>query len=77
MFNLLSRPLNWLALGAMLSLLPHAYAAEPAPESLRIGYQKGSVSMVLAKTTSCWKNVFRKLTSPGSSFRQARKCWKH
>lgn len=49
MFNLLSRPLHGLALAAMLAVTAHAYAAEPAPESLRIGYQKGSVSMVLAK----------------------------
>lgn len=49
MFNLLSRPLHGLALAAMLAVTAYAHAAEPAPESLRIGYQKGSVSMVLAK----------------------------
>ncbi len=49
MFNLLSRPFHWLAIAAMFSLTAQAQAAAPAPESLRIGYQKGSVSMVLAK----------------------------
>lgn len=49
MFNLLSRPFHWLALGAILAVTAQSQAAEPAPDSLRIGYQKGSVSMVLAK----------------------------
>lgn len=39
-----------LGLAGLLSLSVFAYAAEPAPASLRIGYQKGSVSMVLAKS---------------------------
>ncbi|HAF51929.1 MAG TPA: aliphatic sulfonate ABC transporter substrate-binding protein, partial [Leclercia adecarboxylata] len=37
-------------LAGLLALSALAHAAEPAPESLRIGYQKGSVSMVLAKS---------------------------
>jgi len=35
---------------ALIAVSALAQAAEPAPESLRIGYQKGSVSMVLAKS---------------------------
>ena len=49
MFNLLRRPVHWLALGALLAVTVQSQAAEPAPEGLRISYQKGSVSMVLAK----------------------------
>ena len=37
-------------LTALFAVSALAQAAEPAPESLRIGYQKGSVSMVLAKS---------------------------
>ena len=37
-------------LTALVAVSALAQAAEPAPESLRIGYQKGSVSMVLAKS---------------------------
>ncbi len=37
-------------LAGLLALSGLAHAAEPAPDSLRIGYQKGSVSMVLAKS---------------------------
>ncbi|XTZ37024.1 sulfonate ABC transporter substrate-binding protein [Salmonella enterica] len=40
---------RWWPLLGLLTLSAFAYAAEPAPESVRIGYQKGSVSMVLAK----------------------------
>ncbi len=46
MFETLTR----ISLAGLLALTGLAYAAEPAPESLRIGYQKGSVSMVLAKS---------------------------
>lgn len=47
--NMLSRLLSVVALGG--ALVSQSYAAEPAaPESFRIGYQKGSVSMVLAKS---------------------------
>ncbi|QHM70504.1 sulfonate ABC transporter substrate-binding protein [Mixta intestinalis] len=38
------------ALLALLGLSAIAYAAPQAPDAIRIGYQKGSVSMVLAKT---------------------------
>lgn len=37
-------------LAGLLALSALAHAAAPAPDSLRIGYQKGSVSMVLAKS---------------------------
>ncbi|WP_039056330.1 sulfonate ABC transporter substrate-binding protein [Enterobacter sp. Bisph1] len=50
MFNLFRYPAHRLALAGLLTLSAWSHAAEPAAESLRIGYQKGSVSMVLAKT---------------------------
>jgi len=50
MFNRLSFSATGLLLGGLLTLSAWAQAAEPAPEALRIGYQKGSVSMVLAKS---------------------------
>lgn len=40
---------KWLTAGLLLAGL-QAQAAEPDPEQIRIGYQKGSVSMVLAKS---------------------------
>ncbi|VDR28625.1 Putative aliphatic sulfonates-binding protein precursor [Raoultella terrigena] len=39
-----------LALGGLLMLSALSHAAQSAPDALRIGYQKGSVSMVLAKS---------------------------
>ncbi|MCS3602438.1 sulfonate transport system substrate-binding protein [Buttiauxella sp. BIGb0471] len=50
MFNLLKRTAPWLMLTGALSLSATLHAAETGPEQLRIGYQKGSVSMVLAKS---------------------------
>lgn len=44
-----------LALAGLLSVSTFAVAAESSPEALRIGYQKGSIGMVLAKATSYWK----------------------
>lgn len=46
MFN----PLRILALSGLLTLSALGHAAEPAPDALRVGYQKGSVSMVLTKS---------------------------
>jgi ABC-type nitrate/sulfonate/bicarbonate transport systems, periplasmic components len=40
----------WLALAGLLSFSALSQAADTAPDALRIGYQKGSVSMVLAKS---------------------------
>lgn len=48
-----------LALAGLLSVSTFAVAAESSPEALRIGYQKGSIGMVLAKATSYWKNAIR------------------
>nr|VUD29852.1 aliphatic sulfonate ABC transporter substrate-binding protein [Raoultella sp. NCTC 9187] len=48
-----------LALGGLLMLSALSHAAQSAPDALRIGYQKGSVSMVLAKATSCWNSATR------------------
>lgn len=39
-----------IALGGLLTLSALSHAAQSAPDALRIGYQKGSVSMVLAKS---------------------------
>ncbi len=39
-----------LALVGLLSVSTIAVAAESSPEALRIGYQKGSIGMVLAKS---------------------------
>ena len=54
-----------LALAGLLSVSTFAVAAESSPEALRIGYQKGSIGMVLAKATSYWKNAIRNQKSPG------------
>lgn len=50
MLNLFKRHSPWLALTGLLSLSALSHAATSAPETLRIGYQKGSISMVLAKS---------------------------
>lgn len=42
--------LKTLALSGLLTLSALSQAAQSAPDALRIGYQKGSVSMVLAKS---------------------------
>lgn len=43
-------PLRALTLGGLLLFSTLGHAASAAPDALRIGYQKGSVSMVLAKS---------------------------
>ncbi|HCT5821534.1 TPA: sulfonate ABC transporter substrate-binding protein [Citrobacter sedlakii] len=48
MLNLLKQPL--LAFGGLLALSAATFAAPSSPDALRIGYQKGSISMVLAKS---------------------------
>jgi len=50
MFNLFRPRIRTLALTGLLTLSAWSQAAEPAPDALRIGYQKGSISMVLAKS---------------------------
>ena len=50
MLNLFKRHSPWLALTGLLSLSALSHAATSTPETLRIGYQKGSISMVLAKS---------------------------
>lgn len=44
------RKLIKLVLAGLLSVSTLAVAAESSPEALRIGYQKGSIGMVLAKS---------------------------
>lgn len=72
MFKRLTR----LGLAGLLALTSLAHAAETAPEHLRIGYQKGSVSMVLAKSHQLLEKRFPKTTFSGLSSLLARKCWK-
>ncbi|MBB1199880.1 sulfonate ABC transporter substrate-binding protein [Enterobacteriaceae bacterium 89] len=50
MFNLFRPAIKTLALSGLLTLSAWSQASESAPDALRIGYQKGSVSMVLAKS---------------------------
>ncbi|EPF18730.1 Putative aliphatic sulfonates-binding protein precursor [Cedecea davisae] len=50
MFNSLKRRSPWLVFAGMIAFSAYSNAAESGPEQLRIGYQKGSVSMVLAKS---------------------------
>ena len=50
MRNLFNWRIQSLALTGLLTLSAWSQAAEPAPDTLRIGYQKSSVSMVLAKS---------------------------
>lgn len=50
MFNLFRSRAGGLALCGLLTLSAWSHAAEKAPDALRIGYQKGSVSMVLARS---------------------------
>lgn len=50
MFNLFRPSVRTLALSGLLTISAWSHAADSAPDALRIGYQKGSVSMVLAKS---------------------------
>ncbi len=50
MFNLLKRRSPWLVFAGLLAFSTYSNASDSGPEQLRIGYQKGSVSMVLAKS---------------------------
>lgn len=50
MRNLLKTRTAWLAFAGLLAFSGLTQAAEPSPDALRIGYQKGSISMVLAKS---------------------------
>lgn len=47
-----------IGLAGLLAVASLAQAAEKTPESLRIGYQKGSVSMVLAKSHALLEKRF-------------------
>lgn len=65
-----------LALVGLLSVSTIAVAAESSPEALRIGYQKGSIGMVLAKSHQLLENAIRNQKSPRWSSPRVRKCWK-
>lgn len=49
-----------LALVGLLSVSTIAVAAESSPEALRIGYQKGSIGMVLAKSHQLLEKLMRR-----------------
>lgn len=65
-----------IGLAGLLAVASLAQAAEKAPESLRIGYQKGSVSMVLAKSHALLEKRFRRPNSHGSSSLPDHRCWR-
>lgn len=65
-----------LALAGLLSVSTFAVAAESSPEALRIGYQKGSIGMVLAKSHQLLEKRYRNQKSHGWSSPRVRKCWK-
>ncbi len=66
-----------LALVGLLSVSTIAVAAESSPEALRIGYQKGSIGMVLAKSHQLLEKTLSAIKNlPGWSSPRVRKCWK-
>ncbi len=72
MFKILTR----IGLAGLLAVASLAQAAEAAPESLRIGYQKGSVSMVLAKSHALLEKRFPDTTFSWVEFPAGPKCWR-
>lgn len=65
-----------LVLAGLLSVSTIAVAAESSPEALRIGYQKGSIGMVLAKSHQLLEKRYPQTKSPGSSSPLAHRCWR-
>lgn len=65
-----------LALAGLLSVSTLAVAAESSPEALRIGYQKGSIGMVLAKSHQLLEKRYPQTKSPGWSSPLAHRCWR-
>lgn len=65
-----------LALAGLLSVSTFAVAAESSPEALRIGYQKGSIGMVLAKSHQLLEKRYPESKSHRWSSPRVRKCWK-
>lgn len=63
------------AFAALVALSANVIAAD-APAQLRVGYQKGSVSMVLAKSHQMLEQRFPTHRSNGLNFQQDRKCWR-
>ena len=58
-------PLRALTLGGLLLFSTLGHAAPAAPDALRIGYQKGSVSMVLAKSHQLLEQRYRRFRRIG------------
>jgi hypothetical protein len=71
MFKHLTR----IGLAGLLTLSALAHAANCA-RSLRIGYQKGSVSMVLAKSHQLLEKRFPNTTFSWVEFPAGHRCWK-
>lgn len=67
MFNLLKRRSPWRAFSTS------RFASGSGPEQLRIGYQKGSVSMVLAKSHPLLESSIRGRKFRGLNFLPCRK----
>lgn len=70
---------RWLSAAAFTGLLSLVWANAAVaqdPAQFRIGYQKGSVSLVLAKSHRLLEERFPPPASVGSSFPPARRCWK-
>lgn len=72
----LRRWLSAATLTGLLSLVWANAAAARDPAQFRIGYQKGSVSLVLAKSHRLLEERFPPPASAGSSFPPARRCWR-
>lgn len=65
-----------IGLAGLLAVASLAQAAEKAPESLRIGYQKGSVSMVLAKSHALLEKRFPETKFSWVEFLPDHRCWR-
>ncbi len=63
------------AFAALFALSANVVAAD-APAQLRVGYQKGSVSMVLAKSHQMLEQRFPHTQIKWIEFPAARKCWR-
>lgn len=72
MFN----PLRALTLGGLLLFSALGHAAPAAPDALRIGYQKGSVSMVLAKSHQLLEQRYPGTHISWIEFPAVRRCWR-
>jgi len=70
------RLITALLLPALAALFTLTARAADAPAQIRIGYQKGSVSMVLAKSHRLLEQRFPAMAIKWIDFLPARRCWK-